>query len=319
MSYFKLTILFLGLLFIISGCESIDDSIDDNNGDSTSSSSIQAKDVDALGQNVATIIPGCAYNSDNVSQSASVKSKVLATLFNDTIIKNNAKRSKISRESTINETVSGTCGGSMTSTGSHADGNNDLVVTFNNYCTGSDGSTSTINGSMSQYDDGTPGTYGPTIEKTIVSTGGSGLQIQTTEDGETTNSTIVLDNVVFQYGNPSGTSTQSNQSTMTFTRILINDGTDIYDTRNGNITTYTDSNSNPVVQIVTVEYIDPDLGLVTVSTTPITRTDSKTTGSLSVTGGGDTVIFESSNDSNSLYTVKLDGEEVGAVDCSAVR
>ncbi len=299
----------LSLSFVLVGCGS-----SSSDGGASSSSALKAEDVEVLGKNAASMLPGCVYSSENSLAPSRTRSIALEVFLNNYVLKDRIKTTHSARavtrdERDIDETASGSCGGVMHTTGKHSNGNDDTLIEFKNYCTGNGSTQTTMNGFMSVYNDGHPTDNGPVSDKLKVSTKGDGLEIVSVDGSETTNSKLEIDDLVAEYGNPGGEATQSRPNTLKVDRIRVTDREGVYDMKNISMVSY-DGATGSVTQVVNVTYVDPDIGSVSVSTTPMNNGK----GSITVTSGGNSVIFTDSS-GDGLFSANYNGEEVGALDC----
>ena len=288
---------------LVIGCGS---SSDDSGG---ATAALDAASIDKLGRNVAELIPGCVYTGEALATVLDVRDLTAYRAVYDNVVKPD-RAIKKTRE--LNGSpVEGSCGGTMTETGTHDNGDTDAVYAFANYCTGDGTNSTTLNGTISVFQDGTPSADGPVIESVTASTGSSGITTTTKVDGDTTTQTLYLTNLKYTVGNP---------SILTITELKTvssEDGT--YRVTNVNIEQNGDLGTG-TVQIKNATYYDPDIGAVSISTSAIPMGDTASgTASITVTSSGSSPVTFTSTDANKgLFTLTQDGETVGGLDCSAL-
>lgn len=105
------------------------------------------KDVDTLGSNAAKMLPGCEYNSANVAFVQMDDRMLNMYQHLDKQIKTLKVSKPLAR--VINKIEDGSCGGKKLTHGSHNNGQEDLTITYNDYCEGDAMKQTVINGIVS--------------------------------------------------------------------------------------------------------------------------------------------------------------------------
>ncbi len=271
---------------------------------------LDTQSIDKLGRNVAELIPGCVYTGETLATTLNIRDVRAYRAVYDSVVKPDSTIKK-TREA-VNETVNGSCGGTMTTVGTHDNGDTDAVYTFANYCTGDGTNQTTLNGTANVVMDGDPSPDGPVIKSVIMSTGNSGISTTTVAGGETTTQTLYLNNLKYTVGNPTSTLTITELKT-----ISSEDGT--YRVTNVNIEQSGDPETG-TIQVKNATYYDPEIGAVSISTSVIPLGDTATgTASITVTGSsGSPVTFTSTDANKGLFSVIQDGKTVGKLDCSTL-
>lgn len=267
--------------------------------------------VDLLARNAAVIIPGCSYTSEN----SIVFLNTNDVLTYKTIIRNLVDKkdeSKTTKRSTaINQTLTGTCGGTATITGSENNGDSNLTFALNNYCTNNGNDQTVLNGSMNIFVDTNIIDGVSTIKGLTASTQGNGIVIATTVDNQTVTETVKLTNF---------SATIGEQNSITADNIsIVSSENGTYQIINLNIITYTENNIN-YLQVVSSTYIDPDVGSVNLTTTPIAITGNGTgSATITVSNGDNSAVFTSNDASTGYFNLVQNGKTIGALDCYSLR
>lgn len=272
------------------------------------SAALDTQSIDKLGKNAAEIIPGCVYTGETVATTLDVDKMVAYRVVFDNVVTPDNTLKK-TREA-VNETVNGSCGGTMTTVGTHDNGDTDAVYTFTNYCTGDGTNQTTLNGTADVVMDGDPSPDGPVMKSVTISTGSSGISTTTVAAGETSTETVYLDTLKYTVGTPSSFTAKEIKV------VSSMDGT--YRLTNVNIEQNGDTETG-TVQIKNATYYDPDIGAVSISTSAIPMGDTASgAASITVTSSGSPVTFTSTDANSGLFTVTQDGKTVGALDCSTL-
>ena len=255
---------------------------------------LDSRGVDNLGQNIGDLIPGCVYNSSGVAGLLDDQNTKLYRMLYSNIV-----HPKQTRAGSV--PTNGSCGGTMQQSGTDAS----MTYQFTNYCTGdASGDHVTVNGSVhvSVTKDGDE------IKSLSASTGSSGLTAVTVEDGQTRTDKVYLNGFRFTAGDP---------TVMSLNELKIAssvEGTywvkDVYIEQHGDSDTGT-------VQIVRAVYIDPNVGAVSISTTPISLSDEEDqTVTITVTSQGQTALLRSRT-GTAIFDVLKDDQQIGTLDCTA--
>lgn len=263
---------------------------------------------------------GCSYTSETVS----VSSKYLDLLNKSASLKEMIEINKdtlpVLAVEPISETVVGTCPtnpGSYTISGTHDDGVDDLVYTYNNYCTGDDIESVTLNGTAYVMDVGIPSDTGPIPQYITISTGDDGISSTEKSSEGTYTSVVKVSDLKLTYGDD----TAENPSILTIGSLSGVDGktNETYNISNLDISTY-ESGTNEVTTINNLTYTDPVNGTVNISSTAITidENDVMLSGQIIITGSNDTSVTMSPYPSvANSFALEMDGKTIGVMDCSA--
>ncbi len=268
--------------------------------------SLSSESVDLLARNAAVIIPGCSYTSENSIVFLSTNDALTyKTIIRSLIDKKD--ESKPIKRTAINETLTGNCGGNASLTGDENNGDRSLVIVLNNYCTNNGDDKTVINGTMNVFVDSDVVDGETTIKGVTASTLGNGLSIATTVDNQTVNETIKLTNF---------SATIGNQNSITADNIsVVSSENGTYQILNLNIITYT-NNDISYLQVVSSTYIDPDIGSVSLTTTPIVTSGNATSSAtITVSNGDNSAIFTSSDSKTGYFNLIQNGKTIGALDC----
>lgn len=303
----SLTIALLGIT-LMTGCGG------SNSGEKTSAANagnggaLDTQSVEKLTRNAAELIPGCSYQGATLSSSPDPMQLQAYRNVVDTL--KIAKRGKkgVREAQQINEQENGTCGGTMTTTGTHNNGNGDVQYVFNHYCTSYGSTTTTVNGTLAVKTDGTPTPDGPDIKELHASTGGDGIVTTTVTGSETTTESFFLDNLDYKVGQP---------ATITLKELRIHQDNQDFKLTNLNME-MSESESDGYIQVNSATYYDPDIGDVSMQTNriPINPKEGDKA-EITITRGGTTATLTSSDPQTGKFDVIQNGKRVGALDCSA--
>jgi len=290
--------------------------------------------AEVMARNVSSSLPGCTYVSGQTPAAASDPTAlvlykrtidgILAERNSQSAVSARALGSGIqSRANPINNTTDGDCPdvpGSFTEIGTHDNGVDDVTYSFNQYCTIDTDGRTVVDGTLAVRSVGVPSPTGPIPQTLTLSSGGSGLQITETGSEGTFNHSAAISNLKFTFGNGDEDATQSNPDRVELTSLTISEGREnkTFSVSGVDVSTYT-SGTSEVIEVVNITYTDPDLGGVSVSTTPliIDEFGEVMGGSITATGADNTamVLHNSSTVSNGFNLV-LNDETLGVMDCS---
>ena len=299
---------------------------------------LTAETSERLASNAADALPGCSYISNDGASDVSIPSskvaqKVIEDLREIVATPNTSQKMTVSSRP-VEEFYEGSCTvpGSLTVTGEHENGDDDLVYTFDNYCLGDDDDSVTLIGTVDVDNDGEPSDSGPIPQATELSTNEGGLQIIESGTEGTFTHIVELDDLVYNFGNGDEGSTADLPSSFSADYVRIVDGRsgETFSVSDVNISTYNadeSDESDRVVNLISITYTDPENGAVTVSSTEnlvISSDGVMMDGSLEVTAEGDgasLTLVPSATLENSFDLV-LDSEggseDVGVMDCSGL-
>ncbi len=255
---------------------------------------LDTRAVDDLGQNIGDLIPGCVYHSSGTVAIMDDHNTEVYRLLYGSIV-----HPKQTRGDT--DTLNGSCGGTLQQSGTETN----MQYQFNDYCTGeASGDHVTLDGSVQVA----MTKNGDQISSITASTGSGGLTAVTVEDGQTRTDKIYLDGFNYTAGDP---------TTMSLNEFKIEstqEGTywvkDVYIEMHGD-------EDNGTVQLVRATYVDPEVGAVTLSTSPISLADEvNQTVTITVSSQGQSAVLTSRSGS-AIFDVTKDGQQVGTLDCTA--
>jgi hypothetical protein len=283
-------------------------------GGGTEKAKITQESVDTMGKNAAAVLPGCEYNSDNaiaVRMDDELAGAYLLLYKKVDTLKTNNRTKKLGR--TINESKAGTCGGTYHKDGTHENGIEDVTYTYDHYCTGEPTKKTVMTGVVTVHSDSTPTPSGPELNYMTVSTGTDGLVTEATAGGTTQKQTIELSNLKYVVGKNGGS------SQITADRLkTVSDGK-VYEVTDLNIEFAGDVDGGALT-VNSATYTDPDVGAVSISTTPLQYGDGATgAGAVTLTGKDGSVEFKTNDVSTMKFTAYLDGEPAGSIDCSRIN
>ncbi len=289
------TIIGAGMIVGCGGSGSSDKT--SNDGSAGKVANLDVRSVNTLGKNAANLIPGCVYTSNAVS-----------TVLNDHHVKayksvyNRIVKLKHSRVAGQQPTA-GSCGGEMTQS---TTGNN-ISYQFTDFCNGDANNKVTLNGSLqvSMVQEG------EVVKSVTASTGASGLNAITVEDGVTSTDKLYLDGLSYTQGNP---------SVLKIDELKVDSSTDgVYRLTNVNVEESGELQTG-TVEIKSATYYDPDVGAVTLSTSPLPLNDAKngtaTPATITVSSQGDSATFKTDDLQTGTFDVFKNSNLVGKLDCS---
>jgi hypothetical protein len=302
LSSIAVTLLSMGLVIGCGG--SSGDSKGGSNIDGNRAA-LDTRSVETVGQNIAELIPGCVFTSnDTVSVMSTRTVESYRALYNDLTTLKERKHSRgVGSEP---ESYPGSCGGTMTTTGT--DANKQLI--FNNYCTGDATIHTTINGSLNaSFTMSGSGEDAEPISITA-STGSGGIQTTTVENGTTTTETLYLNN--FRYN---GTSNPKKLTITEFKIVSSAEGTfrltDVDVNMYGNFDTGS-------VEVKNANYYDPEIGALTLSTSKLPiQEDAAASGWIKISRNGQSATFTTNDIGSGKFDVEQNGQNIGVLDCSA--
>jgi len=289
----------IGLLVGCGGGGSSDNSDNINNGGS--SAALDTRSVETVGQNIAELVPGCVFTSNTVATTLNMHNvrayKAVYSTLNTPV--------KQTRQAGGGGTIQGTCGGTMTTSGSESN----MQFTFNDYCTGGENIQTTINGTLNATMTMQGTGENQTLQSASLSTGSSGITTTTVENGITTTESLYLDALQYTAGNP-------NRLTINELKISsTEEGT--YRLTNVDINQYGDPETG-TVEIKSATYYDPEIGAVTLSTSQLPMGENATgPGSITISRNGQSARFTTDDISTGKFDVVQNGKTIGALDCSA--
>jgi len=299
----SLTIALLGIT-LMTGCggSSSGEKASAGNG-----GALDTQSVEKLTRNAAELIPGCSYQGATLSSSPDPMQLQAYRNVVDTL--KIAKRGKKDvRATQINEQEDGSCGGTLTTTGTHNNGDEDVQYVFNNYCTSYGSTKTTVNGTLNVKTDGTPTPDGPEIQELRASTGGDGIVTTTVTGSETTTESFFLDNLDYKVGQP---------ATITLQELRIHQDNQDFKLTNLNME-MSESESDGYIQVKSATYYDPEIGSVSMQTNRIPINPKQgDKAEITITRGGTTATLTSSDPETGKFDVIQNGKRVGALDCSA--
>lgn len=287
-----------------------------------------------LARNVSSSLPGCTYVSDNTA--AEPPNTAALKLYQSTVdellddrtaqrlaLHANSDSAFQARARDINESSMGNCPdlpGSFTIIGSHDSGTDNVTYTYDSYCTTSTDGRSVLSGTMAVREVGTPSDFGPIPQYATVSTGSSGLQISEESSEGTFNHSINIIGLRYTYGNGDEDATESSPDRFELGSMRISEGREnkVFEASNVNVSNYA-SGGNDVVVINSFTHADPDLGTVSLSTTPLVIDENGVllSGSITATGADNsTMVLTRSQSVNNAFDVMLSDSTAGVLNCS---
>ncbi len=221
------------------------------------------------------------------------------------------------------ERSDGACGGTLSASFEHGDGDTDWTIDLDQFCLDSDDGEVVFDGSLKAFEDGTPSATGPVVDSVEVSTDGP---LNMEHDGETVE--IEIDALLGEYGYPDvepGEPDAEHPNVITAAQVLF--------------TNLDQDNREDFVRDVRVEITGGDQATVTVlegqgGTEDDGFVELRTaeddpividfpsldviSGSLELVGAGDTVLAVTPDpDRRAVFTLSLNGEDFAReVDCS---
>lgn len=287
-----------------------------------------------MARNVSSSLPGCTYISDSTAaeppNTAALKlyQATIHELLDDRTAQRLALHARAdsafqARARDINESSMGNCpdlAGSFTIIGSHDNGTDDVIYTYDNYCTTSTDGRTVLNGIMAVREVGTPSSFGPIPQFATLSTGSSGLQITEESSEGSFNHSINISGLRFTYGNGDENATQSSPDRFELGSMRISEGREnkVFEASNVDVSSYA-SDGNDVVIINSFTHNDPDLGTVSLSTTPLVIDENGVllSGAITATGADNsTMVLTRSQSVNNAFDVMLSDSTAGVLNCS---
>jgi hypothetical protein len=290
---------------LVIGCGgSSGDSNDGNNIDGNHAA-LDTRSVETVGQNIAELIPGCVFTSnDTVSVMSTHTVESYRALYNDLTTLKERKHSRVVGSGQAS--YPGSCGGTMTTTGTDTN----MQIVFNDYCTGDATIHTTVKGSLNASF--TMSGSGEDAELTSItaSTGSGGIQTTTVENGTTTTETLYLNN--FRYN---GTSNPKKLTITEFKIVSSAEGT--FRLADVDVNMYGDTETGKV-EVKNATYYDPEVGAVTLSTSQLPiQADATDPGWIKISRNGQNATFRTDDFSSGKFEVEQNGQKIGALDCSA--
>lgn len=283
---------------------------------STELVTLDTETINKLGSNMATATPGCDYTSETVATATYLPGAVESyRSLIDTMKKRQPLAARnASKVSNYATSEVGNCGGTFVITGEHDNGDDDLTVTYTNFCNSTvSGAQTVTNGVASLFYDGHATDDGPVLDRILVSTGVDGVSVVSTVDGETSTDTVYIDGFELSEGETSGTTIKAN-------KISVDDDGHEFKVTEMSIS-ITDDSESSVLQIDSLVYHDPDSGAVKISTSALPL-DAASSGSATITitgADGTSATFTADDLSVGLFTARdTDGNVIGALDCTGL-
>jgi len=289
-------------LFI--GCGGGGSSSSDNNnngGGGSPSAALDTRSVETVSQNIAEIIPGCVFTSSSTATTMDLHNLTAYKAVYSAI----TMPATHSARAVQNQTIPGECGGDMIVSGTEPN----IQIAFNNYCTGGQNITTTINGQLSASVTLTGTGDNQELTSASLSTGSTGITTTTVENGQTTTESLYLNALQYTAGDP---------NKLTINELKIDspeEGT--YRLTNVTINQYGDPQTG-TVEIKSATYYDPEVGAVTLSTSKLPMGDTATgPGSFTISRNGQSATFTTEDVNSGKFDVIQNGKKIGALDCSA--
>lgn len=291
---------------------------------------LSKENAEAMAQNMADAMPGCTYQAAGASRAVLPEdpgpARSVSLAFKAVVEKarSRALAYRAAKRATedVYETEEGDCGGSYVSEGTHKDGDTRLTISFDGYCMEAGDGQTTMQGSISMAMDGTPSDDGPVIDEIRVSTGGSGITVESTGDGEPQTYAIVLDGLKMTMGDPGGEPTEADPVVITAKRLKVSEnGEMLFDVQDVDVSMWStgQDGEDMAVRIDNVTYTDAEIGTVDVSSNTMVMGEETIEGELTVTGAdGTSVTVGSDPYAEGVLTLRQGGADVGAIDCSSL-
>ncbi|PID47435.1 MAG: hypothetical protein CR967_04355 [Proteobacteria bacterium] len=289
--------LVVGVVSVFTSCGGGGSS--DDVGESVSKVPLTPESVDNVARSVEKLVPWCGYtNKDGVRVARDANLMRGYVLVADSV-KNIGKEIKF-RERTIDRTLNGTCGGTVRIKGSHDNGDDDLVYTYNNFCKVSkDGVKSYLNGTASVFKDGTPGPFGPILNSVSFSTKEMRSRMVKPSGEEKTYTVSIAKGL--------DTVKAGGRNNLKIEKAALVDGGKTYKASNIDI----DRIGKSSIKINDATYVDPVEGAISVKTDGFMSLDSTTSTNITITRGGKSTVFKSSSTNPTIFI----SEEGGGFDC----
>ena len=263
--------------------------------------------VDKLGKNVAKALPGCEYNSNNVL-SARMDDDLAGAylLLRDEVNLRKEQSPTTKLGAAVNKTENGSCGGTSSQVGTEENGAANVTYTFANYCTGDANKKTVVDGTITVNSV----SNGSDLESVEISTGAGGVVTVATAGGSTTRQSIELSNFKYVVGK------SGQPSRITADKLRVDSGGSIYEITGQEAEISGDVNGGTLT-IKHATYRDPEVGAVTVKTTPLNfGSGASGAGVITLTGSDGSVEFKTNDMSTMKFTAYLDNKPSGCIDCS---
>lgn len=230
--------------------------------------------------------------------------------------------------STAPQQMTGDCGGTVTfPTWSHASGTTSIAVNFANYCTRDSitGETTTINGSLSAVDNGTPTNSGP-----VTSSITANIPALTVVEKNSAGTIIAQDSISltgFKYVPATGASASLSDlpGTFTLTSVAVNDDKNKKSIKMDNVSvTTTVSGANTQVAM-TGRFYSGKSGYTDVATSNLVFDANQvaTSGNVTFTGAGGSkatlTVNPSPGTGKSSFSMDVGGAPAGTMTCDGIE
>ncbi len=270
-------------------------------GGATANVNLTDDNINAIAESAAKAMPGCVYSSAAGVSLSELDSGLLGSIRKSANLK--TMFGSLGSDYTIDSTESGSCGGTVHKHGTHSNHDDDVTYDYDHYCSGDATNQTILNGSAHLLEDNTPSPSGPIRESTSVSTTGDGISIKSTQGSETQNATLSITNYKW---------TKDNKTTIDDLKYTSSDGT--YEISGVDAEYDPDAGTYKVKSAL---YHDPDVGIVSISTTTMSKTDG---GTITVEGSEGKAELTSTSDNPKKFWAKNEhGDTLGALDCSGVN
>ncbi len=277
---------------------------DNGNGNPSSSAALDTRAIETMSGNIAELIPGCVFTSNNAATTLNPQSLQAYCAVYSTITEK--RTSKSSRGVGTTEPVPGSCGGTMTFNGTENNGE----YVFANFCNGSENVKTTINGSIKLSVQMQGSGDDEELKSASVSTGSSGITATVVDHGQTSTESLYLDSLQYTAGNP-------NRLTIKEFKV-ISDKEGTYRLTDVAINQYGDPETDGTVEVESATYYDPKEGAVTLSTSKLPMNDTATgPGWFKLSRNGSEALFTTNNVQSGKFDVEQNGKKIGSLDCSA--
>lgn len=271
----------------------------EGNGGTTHSAILDTRSVERVSTNITEIIPGCVFTSNNVATTMDIHNLKAYTTVYAAIT--TPRLSRADQE----QRTPGSCGGELIMGGSAED----MKITFDKYCSGSEGIKTTIDGQLNAKITMTDSDENPQIVSASISTGKDGITTTTVENGQTSTESLYLSALHYTAGDP---------NTITIDELKINSPEDgVYRLTNVQINQYGDSQTGSM-EIKNATYYDPEVGAVTLSTSKLPIGENATgSGSFTISKDGQSATFVTDDIDSAKFDVVQNDKKIGVLDCSA--
>ncbi len=291
---------------MLIGCGGSSSGSADNSANSPtpSTAALDTRAIENIGSNIAKIIPGCVFTSNAAATIPDMQKLTAYRAVYSAVTKPQSTKKSRALENT--QPINGSCGGTMTFTGSDTDGE----YVFNNFCNGSENVKTTINGSvhLSVTMQGTGDNQ--ELKSASVSTGSGGISAVVVDHGQTTQEKLYLNQLNYTAGNP-------NRLTIKEFRLdSTEEGT--YKLTDVAINQYGDPDTDGTVEVEHATYYDPKEGPVTLTTSKVpVGADASGPGWFTLSRNGQKATFTTDDIQSGKFDVEQNGKKIGALDCSA--